>query len=377
MTSNGIFAAISFSPLEIPSPILTLSPAHVIWQGKKALNFASHDYLGISQHSDLKKNATKSLLHYGTSPCYAEERRSYVEYEKQLEQKCSQALGVAESHFFSSRWVALSMLLTMLESDSGVLAIDIDCDPLILRVASGWRGKTALFSSEDPSSLSKALRENALANGPKLILVESIGSLSGAACDLNSIYALAKQHGALVLVDDSNSFGVQGIHGLGLCCPNASIDFLLCSLDRGAGSTGALLASNFKMQLLFKTIPFSPREWALPYASLGAIDAAFELIPQLEGERKQLQQRCHWLKTQLKKIGVETSSSSHLFCFRFAKKEEASEMWRNLAEKELLAEQIETGRQHIVRLSINSSHTPEDLGELLRFFEDKQTLHQG
>ncbi len=371
MTSNELYTQQTSSTTNNPSPILTLSAAYVIWRSKKMLNFASHDYLGISQHPDLKKNAAKALLHYGSGTCFAEGISSYIEYQKNIEDRCNQALGVAESRFLSSRTAALSMLFSALQGNDGLLLLDDESEPLLQRAAKVWSGKIVTYSSEHLETLDDALANHLSMRGPKLILVESLSSSRGTFCDLTSLYALAKKNEALALIDDTNAFGVRGIKGLGLASPNNAVDFLICAMDRGAGATGALLASNFKMNLLLKNSSWESRENALPYSSLGAIDAAFELIPQLEGERKQLEQRCHWLKNQFKQMGISMSSSSHFFCFSFTETKEADELWNALAEKEILAERVDAGERHIVRLVVNSSHTPEDLTELISFFKSQ------
>lgn len=334
------------------------------------LHFASHDYLGISQHSDLKKNAIKALLHYGTGLCCGEAKGSFVEYQKQLEDKCSQMLGMSELRFFSSRWIALAILLASLQSDHAVCFVDIHCDPLLHQAAKTWQ-RVVPYDSEDLDGLQRLLENESSIGGVKLILTESLFSLNGKFCNLDALLNLAKKYDALVLADDSNAFGVYG-GGLGIGSHKDSIDFLLCATDRGAGATGAFLASSLKMNILFKGFRFDPREWALSYSALGAIDAAFDLISPMEGERKQLEQRCHWLRMQFKRLDLPVLlTSSHFFCFFFHDKKKAEHLWQRLIQKEILAELIDSGEQHVVRLVINSSHTPEDLSTLVAFFEDR------
>jgi 7-keto-8-aminopelargonate synthetase-like enzyme len=366
MTSNELFSHTSFSNFENDSPILSLSSTHVIWQGKRMLHFASHDYLGISQHPDLKKNAIKALLHYGTGLCCGEAKGSFVEYQKQLEDKCAQMLGMSELRFFSSRWTALSLLLSSLHSDQGVCFVDIHCDPLLHQAAKAW-SMVITYDSEDLEGLHRVLEKRSTFAGPKLIITESLLSLNGKFCDLDALLNVAKKYDSLVLADDSNAFGLYGA-GLGIGAHKDSIDFLLCSTDRGAGAAGAFLASSLKMNILLKMFRFDPREWSLPYSALGAIDTAFDLISSMEGERMQLEQRCHWLRLQLKQLDLSTSS--HFFCLPFSDKKKAELLWHQLIQKEILAELIDAGEQHVVRLVINSSHTPEDLSMLVAFFED-------
>jgi 8-amino-7-oxononanoate synthase len=357
------------------SSILSLSPTYVIWQGNRLLNFASHDYLGISQHPEMKKNAIKALLHYGTAPCCGEAKQGYVEYQKHIEDKCCQMLGMSELRFFSTRWTALTLLLSQLRSEHAVCFIDVHCDPLLHHAARAW-AKVIFYDSRDEESLSLALEQNP--GNPPLILTETLFGLQGNNCAFDSLLSIAKKHRAIVIADDSNVFGIHGNKGFGSV--PSSIDFLICAMDRAVGSTGAFLAAPLKMELLFKDSPIDPREWSLPYSALGAIDAAFDLIPTMEGERKQLEQRCHWLRMQFKQLDFAVSSTSHFFCFAFAEKQNAESLWQGLLQKEILAELIDAThygiQRHIVRLSINANHTPEDLRILIATFETMKSLQK-
>jgi 8-amino-7-oxononanoate synthase len=334
------------------------------------LNFSSHDYLGLSQHAELKKNAIKALLHYGTGLCFGEAKESYVEYQRQIEEKCIQLLNMPELRFFSSKWVALAILLSSLQSESSVCFVDTHSDPLLHLAAKTWQ-RVVVYDSEDLDGLCKLLEKESVKGGLKLILAESLLSLNGKFCDVDSLNLLVKRYQGLLLVDDSNAFGVHGNGGS--CVQNDSIDFLLCSLDRGGGIAGAFLASHLNLNLVFKTFSIDPREWSISYASLGAIDLSFDLLASMEGERKQLQQRCHWLRMQFKQLKLDVSSTSHFFCFAFSEKKQAESLWHALLQKEILAELIDASccvkNRYMVRLIINSSHTPEDLTALISFFE--------
>lgn len=49
----------------------------------------------------------------------------------------------------------------------------------------------------------------------KLIVVDGVFSMEGDISNLPGIIALAKEHGAKVMVDDAHGFGVMGTHGRG------------------------------------------------------------------------------------------------------------------------------------------------------------------
>lgn len=51
------------------------------------LDFSSQDFLGLSNHPDLKKHTIKYLLHYGNGVCYPEIPGVLSNAKKHLKQK--------------------------------------------------------------------------------------------------------------------------------------------------------------------------------------------------------------------------------------------------------------------------------------------------
>lgn len=348
---------------------LSLNSTHVDWQGKKLLSFASHDYLGISQHPDLKKNAMKVLLQYGTGTCHKEIPNSYIEYERQLAERCSERLEIPALSFFSSRWTALEMALASLQSANGTCFIDIHCDPLLHLIA---KKHFCVVTYDTKDQLQQLIEMQTHPCGPQLLLTESLLSANGRYCDLALLLPLAKKYHLLMLVDHSNSFGVESNGDLNV--HKDRIDFFICALDRGAAAAGAFVATHLTMDFLLHAFPIHAREWAPSFSTLGAIDASLELIALMDGERKQLHQRCHWLRTQLKSLEIPMISHSHFFCFSFADKSSAECLWQQLLQQGILAEFMESMRGYLIRIVINAQHTLEDLDALLSFFVKQKQL---
>ena len=129
-----------------------------------------------------------------------------------------------------------------------------------------------------------------------MISCESIISGNGTLTDLNYITSLSQAYNALLVVDDSLAFGVKCDRRLGLAAKRGDIDLTLCSLANSASADAAFLGCSSWIKNLIKKNVFY-RESSVTYVSLSAIEMALDLIPSLEGERYQLEQRCHWIKT--------------------------------------------------------------------------------
>lgn len=344
--------------------LLPLSPTHVIWQGRKMLDFSSQDFLGLSNHPDLKKHTIKYLLHYGNGICHSEIPGSFIECQKALETKVAKLINMPYLYFFSNRYLALWHLLSSLSSDVLLLLAD-DLDPGLSKILYHFSLKILTYNQESLDTLESVLKkEGQSICSVKMIFCESISSSNGTKIDLNYMKSLSQTYNALLVVDDSLAFGVKGDRGFGLAAKRGDIDLILCSLSNSASADAAFLGCSSWMKNLIKKNAFY-RESSLTYASLGTIEMAFDLIPALEGERYQLEQRCHWVKKQLQNYAI--CSSTHVICLHFSQEEELYYFWESLLQRGILTQWFISNqrRPYTLRLFVNIHHTPDDLRMLV------------
>jgi 7-keto-8-aminopelargonate synthetase-like enzyme len=82
----------------------------------------------------------------------------------------------------------------------------------------------------------------------------------------------------------------------------------------------------------------------------------------MEGERRQLEHRAHWLLLQLNKLGFPVyRSGGHVITLYYQEQEEAACIWQNLIEREILCDFL---KENKLRITINMLHTPDDLNNL-------------
>ena len=337
------------------SPSLPLTPASLLWKDQKLLNFSSHDYLGLSQHPQMRKNAIKYVLHYGTGICHPEIVNGYLECQKQIEENYAKALGVAQVHLFATHSFALSVLLEQLIDCPTTLFIDAASQIPLKK----YNAHIHTFPHGDLDTLHTQLCHTSTEK--RIILSESLFATTGHTADLERLIPLAKKHAALLIIDDSYAFGVKGREGFGLAQRHPEIDFILCGLDAGAGANGAFIASSEKID---KQITLF-REQTLTFSALGAIESALELIPTFEGERKQLEQRTHWIREQLKSRGAPLfPSTSHLIALRCPSKETGYQFWKHLLQLHILSTIHHIEQQTYLLFAINTHHNLEELSLL-------------
>ena len=161
----------------------------------------------------------------------------------------------------------------------------------------------------DYDHLGELLAKHEKSDQPKFILTESVFSMDGDVADLEKIGRLcAKQHNCLLICDDAHATGILGIEGAGLCGP---ADLTIGTFSKALGGFGAFVAGSQLMRdylinrcagFIYSTAP--------PPSVLGAMDAALELLPQMQDERTHVAELAQGFREELAALDLEFGGSS-------------------------------------------------------------------
>ncbi|MGA2925126.1 MAG: pyridoxal phosphate-dependent aminotransferase family protein [Solirubrobacteraceae bacterium] len=172
-------------------------------------DFASCNYLGLDLDPELIAAIPEYLEQWGTHPSWSRLLGSPVLYE-QLEARLTELLGSEDCLLLPTvSLIHLSVLPVL--AGSGTLFLDGRAHKTIydgcsLSVARG--ATVARFAHNDLDQLESLLRGKW--QRPGVICIDGINSMTGNAPDLRTVAALAREHDALLYVDDAHGFGVVG-----------------------------------------------------------------------------------------------------------------------------------------------------------------------
>jgi 8-amino-7-oxononanoate synthase len=123
---------------------------------------------------------------------------------------------------------------------------------------------------------------------------------------------LAEKHGAFLYLDEAHAMGVLGPGGLGLAAGLAMDQSLVMgTFSKGLGSYGGYVCcSETIREYLVNRSPGFIFSTALPPPVLGAVDAALDLLPDMDQARQDLQATAAWLRQSLGRAGLGTGTSS-------------------------------------------------------------------
>lgn len=322
--------------------LVPLEGAYVFCRERKILSFASQDCLGLSQHPELKKSAIRAILQHGIGTTSGSHKKATISFQRTLEEKIAELIGTESALLFpSSLQQNLSLLGAVANSESLIL-IDEACGPPLMRSAQASKAKTISYRHLDLKHLEELLQTfKNQEYFSKIIITESLFGSEGDLSDLELLSDLALEQDALLYVDESYAMGVKGHLGMGLATHKKNIPFVGGAFTKACGSFGSYLACSHKMKEHLLQDADALESLSLPIAAIGAIEITLDLLSQMEGERKQLEQRAHRLRKQLQDLKLSTGTScSHLIPLKLKDENEARSIFCALFDAGILVDTL-------------------------------------
>jgi glycine C-acetyltransferase len=297
-------------------PLLSGPPGPTITVGDRELiNFASSDYLGLSQHPEVKKAAISAIETWGIGVASPRMAAGTLPLHAELERSLAQFLGTGDALVYPSGYHANTGLFESLLSDRDYLFCDELIRPSLADGVRLARARVYSYRNQDMEHLEDRLRRSRAARF-RVIVTDGIFPLSGLVANLRDIYGLAAKYNALVVVDDSQGIGVLGDGGGG----THELLGLVDRIDLVSGSFGAALgggAGGFVAgrKEIVGWLRQKSRSYlsstALPPASVAAAHKALEMVrtePQL---REQLAMTVKLFRDGLAEHGLWTAEGDH------------------------------------------------------------------
>lgn len=173
------------------------------------------------------------------------------------------------------------------------------------------------FRHNDITHLRTILSKKASEYDRIIVVVESIYSMDGDICDLDSLVALKEEYPNILLyVDEAHGFGVRGKYGLGIAEESgliSQIDIIIGTFGKAAASTGAFTATSATLKKFLtnkaRSFIFST---ALPPVSCLWTKFVVEKLTSMDKERKQLLDTSEYLNEKFSAYNGNIRSHSQI-----------------------------------------------------------------
>ena len=220
---------------------------HVNRAGRSLVNFASNDYLGLSQHPKLKAAAAKAAQEFGAGSGASRLITGTLAIHSELEAKLAAFKQTPAALTFESGYAAALGTIPALFGQSDVIILDKLAHASLIDGARLSGAEIRVYPHNRLERLWELLEwARQKRRGAKiLIITESVFSMDGDSCPLSEIVELKDEFGAVLLLDEAHAIGVVGPNGAGLaakCGLIDRVDIHLGTLSKAIGSSGGFIA---------------------------------------------------------------------------------------------------------------------------------------
>ncbi|MEW5978858.1 MAG: 8-amino-7-oxononanoate synthase [Acidobacteriota bacterium] len=195
--------------------LAVLPDQQIEYQGRKLVNFSGNDYLGLSQHQEVKDAAAAAIGSHGTSATSSRLVCGSLEPHEELEKVLAEFKGREAALVFSSGYLTNLGLIASLAGPDDVLFSDALNHASIIDACRLSRAPVRVYRHNDLDHLGTLIRDT-VTQGRRFILSDAVFSMDGDLADLPGLYDLSVRHGCVLILDEAHSTGVLGQRGRGL-----------------------------------------------------------------------------------------------------------------------------------------------------------------
>jgi 8-amino-7-oxononanoate synthase len=275
------------------------------------INLCSNDYLALSDDPRLKAAVAESVAQAERVASTGSRLLSgHCAEWTDLENEFAQFAGTEAALFFSSGFAAnTGLLASLLKPEDAVFSDALNHASLIdgIRLS---RAEKFVYQHADLRALEAMLEPTADRKGARVIVSESTFSMDGDAPPIAELVALARKHGAEVILDEAHAAGVYGPQGRGHAvaagCERECLA-IVHACGKALASMGAFVCTSATVKEYLvnraRTLVFST---ALPPYMAGQIRAALGIARGADDRREHLRAIAKELRELLIRNGFET-----------------------------------------------------------------------
>ena len=215
-----------------------LSPTEAIIKGKHTILLGTYNYMGMTFDPDVIAAGQAALRDFGAGTTGSRVLNGTYQTHKECEQALMDFYGMAHAMVFSTGYQANLGMVSTLAGKGDFIILDADSHASIYDGCKLSNADTVRFRHNDAADLEKRLKRLP-ADAGKLVVLEGVYSMLGDVAPLPELVAIAKAHGAMVLVDEAHGMGFFGEHGRGVYEEQGvadDVDFVVGTFSKSGGT---------------------------------------------------------------------------------------------------------------------------------------------
>jgi glycine C-acetyltransferase len=187
--------------------------------GREVIMLCSNNYLGLSNHPRLKRAAVEAVEKYGAGSGSVRPIAGNMDIHIELERRLARFKDTEASLVYQTGFAANAGLIPQLVGSGDLIVSDELNHGSIIDGVRLSRADRAVYRHSDTAHLKEVLEEaerHAPPHGRILVITDGVFSMDGDIAPLDRVATVARDHGAMVYVDDAHGEGVLGDGGRGI-----------------------------------------------------------------------------------------------------------------------------------------------------------------
>ena len=348
----------------------------VSMNGQRVIMLGSNNYLGLTNHPEIKAAAARALETYGTGTAGSRFLNGTLDIHVELEEKLARFMHRESAVTFPTGFGVNLGVISGLIGRKDVVILDNLDHACILDGARLSFGRALKYAHNDMDALEERLRSVG-DDRAAMIVVDGVFSMEGDLADLPRIVELKKEFGARLMVDDAHGIGVLGEHGRGTAehfGVEDETDLVMGTFSKALATVGGFVAGEKTVIDFIKHNARSLMFSAAPApASVASVIKALEVIEREPERRRDLWENTNYMKREFTGMGYDTgNSASPVIPLLVGEDMTAFKMTFRLQEEGVFANPVVSpgvppGRA-MMRTSYMATHTRDHLDRALEIF---------
>ena len=275
------------------------------------IDFSSNDYLGLASDARIARAARDAIGADGVGAAAARLVSGNHHLHEQLENAIARFKRSEAALLFSSGYMANIGAIPALVGRRDVIYADELNHASLIDACRLSRAELRVIPHRDTAALAAAVSSDGGRFRRQLIVVDSVFSMDGDIYPLDSLVAIARDHGAWTYIDDAHGTGVLGATGRGAAeywRVEGEVDVLMGTLGKALGVSGAFVAGSRALveYLLNRARSFVFTTGTPPLLAAAAIEA-LSIVEAEPWRRERLRENARQLRCGLAALWREAA----------------------------------------------------------------------
>ncbi|MHA2249718.1 MAG: aminotransferase class I/II-fold pyridoxal phosphate-dependent enzyme [Candidatus Kariarchaeaceae archaeon] len=347
-------------------------------EGQEVIMLGSNNYMGLTDHPELKNAAKEAIDKYGTGCTGSRFLNGTLDIHIELEKKLAEFTEKDDAIAFSTGFQTNLGVLSSITSRGDFVISDAYNHASIVDGCRLALSETRAYMHNDMTDLERVLKSIPKDAG-KLIVSDGVFSMEGDLAKLPEISELAEQYDAKILIDDAHAVGYLGKRGEGTgghFNMMDKVDIVVGTFSKSFASIGGFVSASedviHYIQHHARSLIFSA---SLPPPSVATALAAVNIFDSNEGDQKreQLMKNAKLLKNGLTEEGFNTGHSvTPIVPVIIGDPMNTFVFWKELFKAGVYTNPVRAPAvppgMELLRTSVMATHNEEDIKEAISIF---------